>query len=70
MLNRDYTVRRSPDGWGVYVMHTGEPVCLNGRAQTGLSRQAAIELLASLRTFAFIEGEFGNRPGIKGVLIS
>lgn len=66
MPNRGYTVRRGRYGWCVYAVHTGKPVRVNERVQTGLSRETAIELLASLRVFAFIEAESGEQPIVKG----
>ncbi|ACL58175.1 hypothetical protein [Methylobacterium nodulans] len=66
MLNHGYTVRRGRNGWSVYAVHTGKPVRVNERVQTGLSRETAIELLASLRVFAFIEAESGEQPIVKG----
>ncbi|ACL57446.1 hypothetical protein [Methylobacterium nodulans] len=60
MPHRGYTVRRAREGWGVYVVGTGEPVRVDGREQTGLSSESAIELLAALRVLAFIRSEFGE----------
>ncbi|ACL56950.1 hypothetical protein Mnod_1961 [Methylobacterium nodulans ORS 2060] len=35
MPDRGYAVRKGREGWGVYAQHTGEPVRVNGRVQTG-----------------------------------
>ncbi|ACL60592.1 hypothetical protein [Methylobacterium nodulans] len=62
MPNLGYTVRKKPDGWGVYRADTGTPVRVNGREQTGLSHESAIELVVSLRVLAFLKAEFGDWP--------
>ncbi|ACL56951.1 hypothetical protein [Methylobacterium nodulans] len=61
MPNRRFTVRKGRNGWGVYAAHTGEPVRVNGREQTGMSREAATQLAASLKILAFIKAEFDER---------
>ncbi|ACL55689.1 hypothetical protein [Methylobacterium nodulans] len=65
MPDRGYAARREREGWGVYAVHTGEPVRVNGRVQTGLSREAATQLAASLKILAFIEDDTGDRRVIR-----
>lgn len=62
MPNRWFTVRKRREGWGIYSQHTGEPIRVNGRMQTGLSRETAIQLADLLKALAFIEAELRNRP--------
>ena len=54
MPNRGYSVRKGREGWGVYAQQTGEPVRVNGRAQTGLPLETATELAESLKTLALM----------------
>ncbi|ACA15289.1 hypothetical protein M446_0730 [Methylobacterium sp. 4-46] len=65
MANRTYTVRRESDGWGVYALQTGEPVRVNGRAQTGLPLETATELAESLRLLAAVGRESAERPAVE-----
>ncbi|ACL63267.1 hypothetical protein [Methylobacterium nodulans] len=65
MPNRVFAVRKGHDGWGVYSQHTGEPVRVNGREQTGLARETALQLVSSLRMLAFFEARCGDRAVIR-----
>ncbi|ACL57748.1 hypothetical protein [Methylobacterium nodulans] len=61
MPHRGYTVRKDREGWGVYQLHTGEPVRVNGRVQTGLPRETAAELASALKTLNEPEAASGER---------
>ena len=62
MPSRGYAVRRGSKGWDVYAEHTGKPVQLNGRAQTGLSRELAVQLAASLKMLALTGSDTTDLP--------
>lgn len=64
MPNRGYTVRKGPEGWGVYALHTGEPVQVNGRVQTGLPLETATELAESLKALALAGSDAAERPAV------
>ncbi|ACL62772.1 hypothetical protein [Methylobacterium nodulans] len=52
-----YNIREGRKGWDVYVSHTGKPVVLNGRPQTGLPLETAARLAASLEIMDFLHAE-------------
>ncbi|ACA18162.1 hypothetical protein M446_3784 [Methylobacterium sp. 4-46] len=62
MPNRSYIVRKTHDGWSVHAAKTNEPVRLNGREQTGMSREAAAELANSLEMLAVVQEFRDERP--------
>ncbi|ACL61561.1 hypothetical protein [Methylobacterium nodulans] len=62
MPNRGYTVRKGREGWGVYALHTGEPVRVNGRMQTGLPLETATQLAESLQLLAVIGTDAVEQP--------
>ncbi|WP_018260935.1 hypothetical protein [Methylobacterium sp. WSM2598] len=64
MPNRNYTVRKDRGGWGVYCLQTGEPVRVNGQAQTGLALETATELAESLRLLTTTGADTVERPTV------
>ncbi|WP_018262463.1 hypothetical protein [Methylobacterium sp. WSM2598] len=65
MPSRGYALRKGRQGWDIYAEHTGKPVLLNGREQTGLSRRVAVQLVTLLKRLALAGADVTDLP-VKG----